>query len=118
MTQGDLAFAAHLHRTALPNGLFPTLGPRFLRVYLSTYAASPFGLAYVALVDQRPVAFLVGCHDHRAHRSHVLRHFGPRLVLAGAAALTRRPRVRSEEHTSELQSLMRISYAVFCLKKK
>src|SRR3546814_1371411 len=30
---------------------------------------------------------------------------------------TARPR-RSEEHTSELQSLMRISYAVFCLKKK
>src|SRR3546814_5285504 len=28
------------------------------------------------------------------------------------------PDVRSEEHTSELQSLMRISYAVFCLKKK
>src|SRR3546814_10290873 len=28
-----------------------------------------------------------------------------------------RPRFRSEEHTSELQSLMRISYAVFCLKK-
>src|SRR3546814_2099529 len=28
------------------------------------------------------------------------------------------PRRRSEEHTSELQSLMRISYAVFCLKKK
>src|SRR3546814_1069131 len=30
----------------------------------------------------------------------------------------RRRGVRSEEHTSELQSLMRISYAVFCLKKK
>src|SRR3546814_2880361 len=30
----------------------------------------------------------------------------------------RRPSARSEEHTSELQSLMRISYAVFCLKKK
>src|SRR3546814_2715437 len=29
-----------------------------------------------------------------------------------------RPVARSEEHTSELQSLMRISYAVFCLKKK
>src|SRR3546814_9517604 len=28
------------------------------------------------------------------------------------------PEMRSEEHTSELQSLMRISYAVFCLKKK
>src|SRR3546814_2255454 len=32
--------------------------------------------------------------------------------------LTIRDRRRSEEHTSELQSLMRISYAVFCLKKK
>src|SRR3546814_1922560 len=31
---------------------------------------------------------------------------------------TRQARRRSEEHTSELQSLMRISYAVFCLKKK
>src|SRR3546814_10329398 len=30
----------------------------------------------------------------------------------------RHVRTRSEEHTSELQSLMRISYAVFCLKKK
>src|SRR3546814_2576197 len=30
----------------------------------------------------------------------------------------RTPFIRSEEHTSELQSLMRISYAVFCLKKK
>src|SRR3546814_10775878 len=32
--------------------------------------------------------------------------------------LSRSISVRSEEHTSELQSLMRISYAVFCLKKK
>src|SRR3546814_1907956 len=34
-------------------------------------------------------------------------------IVAGA-----RDDMRSEEHTSELQSLMRISYAVFCLKKK
>src|SRR3546814_5693063 len=43
------------------------------------------------------------------------------LSLNGADACTaRRPNAssRSEEHTSELQSLMRISYAVFCLKKK
>src|SRR3546814_6139836 len=33
-------------------------------------------------------------------------------------AADQRDRGRSEEHTSELQSLMRISYAVFCLKKK
>src|SRR3546814_3312886 len=42
-------------------------------------------------------------------------------VLDAAAELRRRHRddiKRSEEHTSELQSLMRISYAVFCLQKK
>src|SRR3546814_8817949 len=39
---------------------------------------------------------------------------------SGPSGVLRRleSRVRSEEHTSELQSLMRISYAVFCLKKK
>src|SRR3546814_1475520 len=41
-----------------------------------------------------------------------------RLAARSCAAATRTPRRRSEEHTSELQSLMRISYAVFCLKKK
>src|SRR3546814_2506388 len=40
-----------------------------------------------------------------------LRRFG--LLLLGGDTV----RVRSEEHTSELQSIMRISYAVFCLKK-
>src|SRR3546814_1386525 len=38
-----------------------------------------------------------------------------RMIQHGTAVATV---VRSEEHTSELQSLMRISYAVFCLKKK
>src|SRR3546814_8094445 len=37
---------------------------------------------------------------------------------AGDGGALRQAAVRSEEHTSELQSLMRISYAVFCLKKK
>src|SRR3546814_3713116 len=41
--------------------------------------------------------------------SFASRHLDTRLVLS---------ETRSEEHTSELQSLMRISYAVFCLKKK
>src|SRR3546814_4669593 len=44
------------------------------------------------------------------------------LVVAGGVGANKRLRAklqaRSEEHTSELQSLMRISYAVFCLKKK
>src|SRR3546814_7227138 len=49
---------------------------------------------------------VVGFHLHQD--VHRLLH---RTVLAGF-------RVRSEEHTAELQSLMRSSYAVFCLKKK
>src|SRR3546814_5676031 len=60
---------------------------------------------------------------------HVARAEGQRIAVgalrmpqrraADGNALAFRPRyVRSEEHTSELQSLMRTSYAVFCLKKK
>src|SRR3546814_4409792 len=50
-------------------------------------------------------------------------HHAPVLVLHDRVAARHRGQradrfQRSEEHTSELQSLMRISYAVFCLKKK
>src|SRR3546814_9155880 len=69
--------------------------------------------------------------DHRVdeyhHRHHD--HGGAATVVAGPpqargggqadhAGRLHQPRDRSEEHTSELQSLMRISYAVFCFKKK
>src|SRR3546814_4347271 len=52
-------------------------------------------------------AVFIRLYDNKAGimRSHS-RHFSCHLIK------------RSEEHTSELQSLMRISYAVFCLKKK
>src|SRR3546814_7352796 len=52
------------------------------------------------------------------------RHRKPSTELHGVVVARGHPRFqhqrreRSEEHTSELQSLMRISYAVFCLKKK
>src|SRR3546814_7450931 len=45
------------------------------------------------------------------------RPFGGRPLHGRIIGIVHR-RSRSEEHTSELQSLMRISYAVFCLKKK
>src|SRR3546814_6388655 len=48
-------------------------------------------------------------------RAGVLRHCRG---LCGAEPLRLHDQERSEEHTSELQSLMRSSYAVFCLKKK
>src|SRR3546814_3480730 len=50
-------------------------------------------------------------------RCHLLAHAGERRQWRRTAAALQMQQ-RSEEHTSELQSLMRISYAVFCLKKK
>src|SRR3546814_10529931 len=47
---------------------------------------------------------------------HIQNQFFP--IDRGAARVDTDGAKRSEEHTSELQSLMRISYAVFCLKKK
>src|SRR3546814_1840211 len=46
------------------------------------------------------------------------RYEQPRTLTIGEGPKGSRSQLRSEEHTSELQSLMRISYAVFCLKKK
>src|SRR3546814_1289530 len=45
-------------------------------------------------------------------------HRDAEIIKGRQEVISCRWRVRSEEHTSELQSLMRISYAVFCLKKK
>src|SRR3546814_2006546 len=50
--------------------------------------------------------------EQSAHRAHL------DLVAERRRGAVRVDVVRSEEHTSELQSLMRISYAVFCLKNK
>src|SRR3546814_10823109 len=60
-----------------------------------------------------PTVEVVLCGHATLATGHVLlsRDRGRRVVRF-------RTRKRSEEHTSELQSLMRISYAVFCLKKK
>src|SRR3546814_8737958 len=74
----------------------------------------------------------VGIDDQRPHRHLVVLALGARRqcqrmahpALVGVARASGvvgghcRSITRSEEHTSELQSLMRISYAVFCLKKK
>src|SRR3546814_10507769 len=52
----------------------------------------------------------------RSARRYAARRLRPRRGWSGGSGPS--PAFRSEEHTSELQSLMRISYAVFCLKKK
>src|SRR3546814_9797184 len=61
-------------------------------------------------------------HQHRRHRAAALVQRGfdhdARGAPLGHGLELQHFGLRSEEHTSELQSLMRISYAVFCLKKK
>src|SRR3546814_4682568 len=92
------------------------------------------GLAQDRLRVEFPVtamenAAIGGVDHHRAHFQDRVRerhHAQPERAQAEAGVevddmdlyLFFQPFLRSEEHTSELQSLMRISYAVFCLKKK
>src|SRR3546814_7131191 len=80
------------------------------------------GIAVAARrIEDREVELLVGGVQRHEQVEHLVQHFLDALVRAvdlvddddGA-----KTQGRSEEHTSELQSLMRISYAVFRLKKK
>src|SRR3546814_3976158 len=67
------------------------------------------------------IAFVTGQHDFVDLDSEVMWSESVVLAVARDHHVATRERLRwsrSEEHTSELQSLMRISYAVFCLKKK
>src|SRR3546814_10669580 len=76
----------------------------------------PYTTLFRSPASREPLAlYAIGLGSNRRHA----RHGDPRAVLLAAlAALESKTNFRSEEHTSELQSLMRISYAVFCLKKK
>src|SRR3546814_9992503 len=80
-----------------------------------------------ALLRPRPGAELAVTTDTAVGGVHFVGDEPPSLIarkllrvnLSDLAAMGARPLAyRSAEHTSELQSLMRISYAVFCLKKK
>src|SRR3546814_3640605 len=87
-------------------------------------------LMYVGITRARRSLHLSWCKKRRRAREDVVREKSRFIEEMGtdqpgvaedpaAKALSPKERLgRSEEHTSELQSLMRISYAVFCLKKK
>src|SRR3546814_3851232 len=66
-----------------------------------------------------PVPFAGDANANAVRKRSADRAFQRQLIVLaiGHIAIARQVRRRSEEHTSELQSLMRISYAVFCLKK-
>src|SRR3546814_2056167 len=69
----------------------------------------PYTTLFRSGVEQRQARYPLGRAGHDFQR-HIAAH--------REAGQREARRHRSEEHTSELQSLMRISYAVFCLKKK
>src|SRR3546814_7316290 len=73
----------------------------------------PYTTLFRSHLDQ-PVEVDAGLHAHAFQHEDEVVHDD----VAGRAWRVRATAERSEEHTSELQSLMRISYAVFCLKKK
>src|SRR3546814_1069715 len=96
-------------------GLQKEGGQYFVCHKRSDYRAGPIG-------KDRPVrAELIG-HDNARDDTHAKdngKYLQPIAKEIGINASSGfQPQGRSEEHTSELQSLMRISYAVFCLKKK
>src|SRR3546814_8932469 len=69
--------------------------------------------------SKRCVFCLVGIHCRLLCRQRFAEDAGNcRHSVRTSSAFPGNKGLRSEEHTSELQSLMRISYAVFCLKKK
>src|SRR3546814_5404592 len=73
------------------------------------------------VVEPCRIAFNGGGMQEWQHRKFPRRSVGhrhERNAAHGHKTTERHAIARSEEHTSELQSLMRISYAVFCLKKK
>src|SRR3546814_5058270 len=82
-------------------------------MYGAAKAAFDRRTARVAALLVVPAPFLVW-YSQEARMYSLFMLIGVAGVWAQIVAL----RTRSEEHTSELQSLMRISYAVFCLKKK
>src|SRR3546814_9978584 len=92
----------------------------------SRFAANASLLPHIAdLANDRVLIALLGEADYRAASfldqrlltDRVGREWRAWNALPDLGAAAPRPDFRSEEHTSELQSLMRISYAVFCLQK-
>src|SRR3546814_3744394 len=90
-----------------------TYTPKLLTVFREGYSAATFRADAIAgltvAIVALPLAMALGIASGASPDKGLIT-----AVVAGFLISA----LRSEEHTSELQSLMRISYAVFCLKKK
>src|SRR3546814_1866466 len=121
MEGGCFVLAAGLvqHRDDLFDGLERCGGDSAARELLEAIpdGALNKGGSLIAAPDASVVA-QAGEGEEILHARLDLDEIGEGLASLDTDGHYSRPDVRSEEHTSELQSLMRISYAVFCLKKK
>src|SRR3546814_1818832 len=82
------------------------------------YLQSFLLMLLLCLPAAMPAMAAEGDADAVATATRLLDHMQAGEYEAATADFTAQMKDRSEEHTSELQSLMRISYAVFCLTKK
>src|SRR3546814_7087228 len=89
---------------------------RRLQVLAAPLSAGPAAACHYG--GLLPLAGVPGALPIAADPEPVRLHDRDRVVRELRVPVLRSALPRSEEHTSELQSLMRISYAVFCLKKK
>jgi GNAT superfamily N-acetyltransferase len=89
----DTDVTARLHRELLPNGLFPSLGPRFVRRWHRTFLDTPAAMGLAVVHDGRLVAFVLATLDQRLYLHHVLRSHRWPLMWRGALGLLLRPHV-------------------------
>src|SRR3546814_6693280 len=93
--------------------------PNSTRTYTLFPDTTVFRSCFLSLADDNPCRNPAICHDNSLHlwlpKAQIYRRIES---MSGSHRSQNNNHRRSEEHTSELQSLMRITYAVFCLKKK
>src|SRR3546814_4382628 len=92
-------------RSTRTDTLFP-----YTTLFRSSFAAVAWLFSSCSLDESNPASFTNNCFETEAAASSA--------EIFGSATQATIQGIRSEEHTSELQSLMRISYAVFCLQKQ
>lgn len=96
-TPADLLLTADWQCRFLRDGLFPRLGPGFVRHWHASFLDAPWGLAFIAEAPSPsgpvPLGFLFGSSDQLRHVDDILQRHRTRLLLQGGLSLAMRPRL-------------------------